>query len=179
MNPLTLYQERLNQASKAMLEGDFEAWLATLDLPYLLCTLEADFVLRNAEDLAPTFWGLVGIMRRNGVTHYERVARGAELVRGDRIEGWHFSHLLVNGEWMTAPYAARQVLVRRPGGWFFSEAHFPYHTDRLPITEDVVRQAMRPGFVPGAQPTLIAGLAWPARTGQNSAAPHLPQGTVH
>ena len=143
MNPLSIYQDRLDVVSSAVLNGDFDTYLRALDLPYLFCTLEADFVLRSPDEVAPVFNGLVAILRRNGVTHYERLAREADLVRPDRIEGWHYSHLIAQGERITAPYAACCALVRRGDRWLVTEAYYPFHTDRLPLSEEVLRAAWR------------------------------------
>lgn len=151
MNPLDIYQDALDAVSRATLAGDFPAYLAKMDLPYLLCTLEADFVLHGPEDLRPVFRSVHDALRANKATHYERIAREASYARADRIEGWHFTHVIADGERVIAPWAARQVLVRRPQGWLFSEAHYPFHADRLPFSEEMLRGALRPDKGPGTR----------------------------
>lgn len=164
MTPLQIYQEALDAVSQAVLAQRFEAYVARVDLPYLMCTLQASFVLHTPDDLRPTFDGVTAMMVRLGATHYERIAREAEMTRSDRIEGWHFTHILADGEWATAPWATRQVLVQRADGWKFSEVHFPFDTDRLPLTEEILRQAVRPGLVPGqAIATPVMALAGGSR----------------
>lgn len=165
MTPIGLYQDRLNTCAAAMVAGDFDAWVQMLDLPWLFCTLRADFVLATDEELRLVFDSLTLLLRANRATHYERSARDAVMVRPDRIEGWHFSHVIADGEWITAPLAARHMMVRRDGVWLFSEAHYPFDTDTLPLTEEVVRAAIRPGLVPGGT-ALVAGLPrGPQRSG--------------
>ena len=138
MNPLALYQSRLNAVSRAVLEGDFAAYMACIDLPYLISTAGADFVLRTPAEMETVFRTVHGAMQRRGVTHYERIAREAEFERPDRIVGRHFTHMLSNGERVTAPHAARQVLVRRGEVWLFSQAGYPLQTADWPIPEAAI-----------------------------------------
>jgi hypothetical protein len=154
MNPLTEYQAALDAVSAAVLAGDFAAYIARIDLPYLLCTLTEDFVLKTPEELEPTFRSLSGALRRNGVTDYIRLAREADMVRPDRIEGWHNTHVLCGDQRLVAPWAARQAIVLRDGIWRFSEAHYPFHADSLPLTEEMLRAALRPHppSLPGSAP---------------------------
>ena len=44
MNPLTIYQQALDAVSAAVMADDFAAYMARIDLPYLLCTRLSDFV---------------------------------------------------------------------------------------------------------------------------------------
>lgn len=143
MTPMMLFQDRLDAASRAVLEGDFTAFLRCLDLPYLFSTLEADLVLRDAADVRPLFSDFVAILRRIGVTHYERLARDVAMVRPDRIEGWSYSHLISQGERITAPFSARCAMVQRGGVWLFTECSYPFRTDRLPLTESVLHEAWK------------------------------------
>lgn len=151
MNPLSIYQDALDVVSRATLAGDFAGYLEMMDLPYLLCTLEADFVLHTPEELEPVFRSVHDALQKNEATHYERIAREASFARADRIEGWHFTHVIAHGERVIAPWAARQALVLRPQGWRFSEAHYPFHADRLPFSEAVLRGALRPDKGPGTR----------------------------
>lgn len=150
MNPLSIYQEALDAVSQATLAGDFAAYLARMDLPYLMVTARADFVLRRPEELKPTFRNVHDALRRHGATHYERVARSASFSRSDRIDGVHFTHVIANGERIVAPWAARQALVRRADGWKFTEAHYPFDIDDLPLTEADLRAATLPDEAAGA-----------------------------
>ncbi|MCB6179252.1 hypothetical protein LHP98_14085 [Rhodobacter sp. Har01] len=149
MNPLTIYQARLDVVSAAVLSGDFAAYIACIDLPYLLRTAEADFVLRTADEMDQVFRMVSGALARRGVTHYERVARDALFQRPDRIEGWHFTHMIADGERIAAPHAARQVLVRRGEVWLFSEAGYPLQAAEWPIPEAALfgsKAAQLPGL---------------------------------
>jgi hypothetical protein len=138
MTPLVLYQRALDAVSAAVLANDFAAYLACIDLPYLVRTTRAQFVLTTAAELEPTFRTLSGTLARSGVTHYERVAREAGLVHPDRIEGWHHTHMIANGERIIAPHPARQALVRRGDRWLFSEAGYPLQTAQWPLSEAAV-----------------------------------------
>lgn len=138
MNPLTLYQARLDAVSAAVMANDLAAYLACIDLPYLVCTAEAQFLLTTEAEMEPTFRNLSATLSRQGVTHFERVARTAQLVRPDRIEGQHFTHMISNGERIIAPHPSRQVLVRRGDRWLFSEAGYPLRTADWPLTEQAM-----------------------------------------
>lgn len=124
MNPLTIYQVALNLVSSAVLAGDFDPYVAMIDLPYLVHTATADLLVSTREELWPTFEALSLGLRVRGVTHYERVARAADYVARDRITGWHHTHILVDGEPLAYPHASSHTLVRRDDRWLFSEAQY-------------------------------------------------------
>lgn len=135
MNPLTIYQDALNRVSEAVLAGDFARYAAMIDLPYLVHTADADLLVKTAADLRPTFLALHEGLKERGVTHYERVAREADYVARNRIEGWHHTHMLADGQTVNSAHASRQVLVRRGQLWLFSEAHYDaVKGDRWPLT---------------------------------------------
>lgn len=138
MNPLDIYQTALNTVSQAVLAGDFDAYADMIDLPYLVHTETARFLVTNREDLRPTFLALHGALRDHGVTHYERVARHADHVDRDRISGWHHTHLISDGEHVTHPHASRQSIVRRGDRWLFSEAQYQIKADRWPVTKETI-----------------------------------------
>lgn len=127
MNPLDIFQKALDAVTEAVQAGDFPAYMALIDLPYLVQTRNATFLVTTAEEMRPTFEAMSNGLRTRGITHYERVARAADYVARDRIDGWHYSHLMVNGERIASPHLSRHALVRRGHRWLFSEAQY----DRL------------------------------------------------
>ena len=136
MNPLTLYQDALNVVSEAVLAGSFDAYAAMIDLPYLIHTATADILVSTRDDLRPTFEALAQGLQARGVTHYERVARAAEYVARDRIEGWHHTHILVDGASIAYPHVAGHTLVRRNDRWLFSQAQYKsVSARRWPMTD--------------------------------------------
>lgn len=136
MNPLTIYQDALDTVSVAVLRGDFDAYAAMIDLPYLIHTNAARLLVSTREDLRPTFTALHGLLRDRGVTHYERVARAADYVAPDRIDGWHFTHQLAQGAPVAPPHRSRHILVRRSDVWHFSEAYYATEANRWPVPTD-------------------------------------------
>lgn len=140
MNPLHIYQNALNTVSQAVLAGDFDAYADQIDLPYLIHTDTARLLVFTRDDLRPTFEALHQTLRDRAVTHYERVARHADYVDRDRIEGWHHTHLISQGERLNYPHASRHVILRRDAGWVFSEAYYKIQADRWPVTRDVLEQ---------------------------------------
>lgn len=140
MNPLELYQDALNIVSAAVLDGDFPRYAAMIDLPYLVHTDTAQLLVQTEDDLRPTFDALHATLRAQGVTHYERVAREADYVDRDRIEGWHHTHLISHGERVTYPHISRHTIVRRGAAWLFSEAHYAIRVDRWPVTREMLEE---------------------------------------
>lgn len=124
MNPLTIYQDALNLASDAILAGDFVGFAAMIDFPYLVHTSQARLLVNGVDELRPAFDAMSQGLKARGVTHYERVARAADYSARDRIEGWHHSHILIDGAHMSYPYAGHHSLVRRDQVWLFSEARY-------------------------------------------------------
>lgn len=138
-SPLAIYQHALDAVSAAVLVGDFDAYLAMLDLPYLVRMSDADIVLGSPAELEPTFRALSLGLARRGVTHYERVAREAQFQRMDRIVGRHFTHMIAGDQRITAPHAAAAALVRREGNvWRFSEASYPFLRSDWPLTDSMI-----------------------------------------
>ncbi len=138
MTPLEIYQTALNKVSDAVLAGDFNRYVVMIDLPYLIHTQNARLLVSVRDDLTPTFQALHDSLRAQGVTHYERVAREADFVCRDRIEGWHHTHLISHGERVNCPHVSRHTLVRRGAGWLFSEAHYAIEANRWPVTREVL-----------------------------------------
>ncbi|WP_128513936.1 hypothetical protein [Tabrizicola thermarum] len=136
MNPLTIYQTALNVVSDAVLTGDFDRYAAMIDLPYLVHTATADLLVSTRAELRPTFDALSQGLKARGVTHYERVARAADYVSRDRIEGWHHTHMLIDGAPIAYPHSSSHTLVRRGEDWLFSEAQYPAVTaGHWPMTD--------------------------------------------
>ncbi len=135
MNPLTIYQDALNIVSQAVLAGDFLRYTAMIDLPYLVHTADADLLVTTTADLRPAFDAVHQGLTSRGVTHYERVARSADYVDRNRIEGRHHTHMLSDGQAVNCAHASGQTLVRRGELWLFSEAHYDaVKGDRWPLT---------------------------------------------
>lgn len=147
MNPLELYQSALNEVSAAVLAGDFDRYARMIDLPYLVHTENARLLVSTRDALRPTFDALHQTLTDQGVTHYERVARAADYVHRDRIEGCHHTHLISHGERLNCPHVARHAIVRRGDYWLFSEAHYAIRADRWPVTREVLEDQF--GLVTG------------------------------
>jgi hypothetical protein len=136
MTPLAIYQDALNVVSEAVLANDFPRYVAMIDFPYLIQTATANLVAASPADLQPTFETLSKGLKARGVTHYERVGRAADYVARDRIEGWHYTHILANGERVAYPHMSHHVLVRRGQLWLFSEAQYDIiKADRWPLSD--------------------------------------------
>jgi hypothetical protein len=153
MNPLAIYQNALDAVSRAILAGDFDAYTAMIDLPYMVRTETADLLITTEAELRPTFDALHNGLLARGVTHYERVARLADYRNPNCIEGWHFTHMLKDGSRILPPRPARQAIVRRGDVWRFSEARYPIDIDTWPMTEsalfdDPVHMTLGVGFRP-------------------------------
>ncbi|MCB2116397.1 MAG: hypothetical protein KDE00_08875 [Rhodobacteraceae bacterium] len=138
MKPLTIYQETINLMSEALLARDADLLGSMFDFPYLVSGLQNHMVFRSLDELRPAFEVFFTGFARRGVTHYERVAREAEYVRPDRIVGWHYSHIIANGERLAPPRAAGEVLVRRGDRWLVSESNYPVVAADWPLTEDKI-----------------------------------------
>lgn len=124
MSPLDIFQQALDEVAQAFRDEDFDAYMALLALPYLVQTGRARHLITSADEMRPTFDTLLRSMKPRGITHYERIARSADYVARDRIEGWHRSHLIANGESLAYPQLSRHALVRRGDRWLFSEAQY-------------------------------------------------------
>jgi len=138
VTPLTIYQTALDVVSEAVLAGDFVAYAAMIDLPYLVLTDNAQMLITREADLRPTFEALHHGLKARGVDHYKRLARRADYVAQGRIEGWHVTHVLSAEDFATPSRSARQVIVLRDGRWLFSEAQYPIAADRWPLSDSML-----------------------------------------
>ncbi|WP_333816200.1 hypothetical protein [Tabrizicola sp.] len=135
MNPLDLYQDALDRMSAAILARDFDAYAREIDLPYLVHFETSRLLVTTLDELRLAFQALVDTLLAQGVTHYERVARSADYVQRDRIEGWHHTHLISNGEHVTYPHLSHHAIVRRGEAWRFSESYFRIKADPSPVAD--------------------------------------------
>jgi hypothetical protein len=142
MNPLTIYQDALNVVSDAVLKGDFVAFMAMFDLPYLMYTDTWRLLSTDEADLYPMFQTLHNELKSRGVTHYERVAREADYVARGRIQGRHFTHQVAHGVYVAPPHSGQETLVQRADRWLFSEAYYPTRTTAWPMPDS----SADPGF---------------------------------
>lgn len=140
MNPLDIYQRALDIVSDTIVRGDFDLYAAQIDLPYLVITSNGRHLIAQTEDLRATFEALSQGLARRGVTHYERVAREADYVGRDRIEGRHFTHLIVNGERILQPKAVRHTIVLRGYRWLFSDVYYPIDAPNWPFDDAAIFQ---------------------------------------
>ena len=138
MTALAIYQAALDVVSEAALAGDFDAYAAMIDLPYLVLTDSAQLLVTREADLRPTFDALHCGLKSRGVQHYKRLARRADYVAQGRIEGQHVTHFLLETDFAAPSHAARQVIVHRAGRWLFSEAQYPFAADNWPLSESVL-----------------------------------------
>jgi hypothetical protein len=138
MTPLNIYQRALNTVSAAVVAGDFDLYARQIDLPYLIQTMNGRHLITAVEDLRSTFDALSRGLASRGVTHYERVARKAEYVHRDRIEGQHSTHLIADGERIIHPKAVRQSIVRRGSSWLFSDACYPIDAPNWPFDDATI-----------------------------------------
>jgi hypothetical protein len=138
MNPLDIYQRALDIVSDAVVRGDFDTYAAQIDLPYLILTYNGRHLITEVEDLRATFDNLSRGLALRGVTHYERVAREADYVGRDRIEGRHFTHLIVHGERIQQPKAVRHSIVLRGERWLFSDTCYPIDAPVWPFDDKTI-----------------------------------------
>lgn len=138
MTPLDLYQQALDRVSAAIFAGDFDTFARQIDLPYLVETMNGRYLITATEDLRETFLTLSRGLAARGVTHYERVAREADYVHRDRIEGRHATHLIANGERIITPKIVRHTIVRRGENWLFSDVWYPIDAPIWPFDDKTI-----------------------------------------
>ena len=138
MNPLSIYQRVVNEVSDAILARDIHRLGAMFDFPYLVRGMQTHMVFHALDELRPAFETFFTSFANRGVTHYERVAREADYVRPDRIVGWHYSHIIANGERLAPPRSAGEVLLCRDGHWVVSESNYPVQDSSWPLTEETL-----------------------------------------
>jgi hypothetical protein len=135
MSPLSIYQDAVNVVSSAVLAGDFPAFIVMFDLPYLMHTDSQRVLTATEAELRAYFQTLHHELKSRGVTHYERVAREADYVARDRIQGWHFTHQIADGVHVAPQHTGRETLVLRGDRWLFSESYYPTQTGPWPGPE--------------------------------------------
>ena len=114
MNPMAIYQTAIDTVSRAVLAGDFESYIPCYDLPFLVRTSAAHFIIHRRCDMRPAFDAVSSALRTLGVTQRHRVARGH--LRRDTVAKQSVHGIL--GQQYTgksAPGCQRDVQLQRTG----------------------------------------------------------------
>lgn len=128
-----IYQEHLDQVSRAMISGTFDAIARHVRLPCLMGTLDAETTFHKMEPLLNTLRHFVENLRRLGMTDYIRICNEAQFTTATRIEGWHVTHVLTSGSHMVTPYKCEGVLELTEGVWCMTvgRSHVMNHINGL------------------------------------------------
>lgn len=114
-----IYQERMDIATNAFFNWDFEGVRKTLFFPTLIETDDKVVRLETWEDYFPWILGYRKKMDAYGVTSYHRICRQAMsgYMDSDRIEGIHETYILHKTTPVVEPYLVQATLIRSNGAW--------------------------------------------------------------
>lgn len=132
-NPLAIYQKVIDLLSYATLHGDAEIIRNHIRVPFTMTTETAEFVYDDEDEMVASCLVYTDTLRGMGVTDYIRIAREAQNIGPDRIEGVHYTHTIRRAERVMLPYPSRMVIERKDGVWAVTHAHHALSNDRSPI----------------------------------------------
>lgn len=116
---LAIYQDHLDDVSRALWSGDDDKLLNLLSLPNRMITSDAELLLDSAEAVIKAARDFRAFLRKSGAQEYHRIAREARFhpEYENRIDGSHDTYILRGGQYVLEPYLNRQVLVCEDGIW--------------------------------------------------------------
>jgi hypothetical protein len=132
-NPLAIYQKVIDLLSYATLHGDTEIIRTHIRVPFTMTTETAEFVYDDEDEMVASCLVYTDTLRSMGVTDYIRIARDAQTIGSDHIEGVHYTHTIRRAERVMLPYPSRMVIERKDGVWAVTHAYHAISNDRAPI----------------------------------------------
>lgn len=138
MSAKATLQAYLDTVSKAVMEDDFDTFLAHVALPFQLVTEVTTLVVTSPDDLEAGFDNFVSLLATHKVTDYIRIANAAVELHGALISGRYTTHMLANGQ-RVLPQFSSQITLRRDGDlWRAVTIAHPSKNARWPlITLDI------------------------------------------
>lgn len=133
-DPHAIYQDWLDQTSAALMDGDAEAFVTAMEIPFIMRTSQHETVLETVEDLRGDTANVIEALKGQQVTHYIRLVKQAHYLDEDTIEGWHTTYVLHNATAVTPSYGNRMIMRLREGGWKVTEADHELSGNRFPLT---------------------------------------------
>jgi hypothetical protein len=128
-----ILQEALDDLGSALITGDWDGFLARIDLPFEMQTDTATIHVTRADDMRDGYDRFREFIFLRRVTDYVRLAETAAFDGPDTLSGSYVSHLLSNGTWVVPPYRSLMVLRRRDSDWFACRIVANLQNDRWPI----------------------------------------------
>jgi hypothetical protein len=143
---LELYQAHLDLTTPMVFSADTADYCAHAPLPFVFCTGMGTEVIETEADLAADIRQIGDWLRSQGVTDFHRIARAAQFLDDDTIEGFHTTYALRRALPVVDPYESRLILRRSGDVW---KASFGQHEIADPLHPHHLGLA-RPGlFSPG------------------------------
>ncbi|MBL4628527.1 MAG: hypothetical protein JKY00_10930 [Roseicyclus sp.] len=132
-DPHSIYQDWLDTASAALMDGNVEEFVSMASLPFIQRTSRCETVLEDRADLWNDVENVVQALKGEQVTHYIRLVKKARYLDEDAIEGWHTTYVLRNATAVTPTYGNRMILRKISDSWKVTEADHELSGDRFPV----------------------------------------------
>ena len=145
-----IYQDVMDQLSKAVLANDVDAICDRVHLPHTRRTLTAEIVLETQADLEDSARAYAEGLLSQGMDGYVILTSFAEYLIDDYIVGEHVTHALRGATRLFPSFTSRAVLFRADGHWAVSEIDVRSTSPAWPLGQVWMPhdQAVRPYSAP-------------------------------
>ncbi len=141
---LDIYQAYLDVSTRLVIDGEAEAYCDHVQLPFVFRTGAGVEVVETRADLAFDIMRAHDWMKQKSVSDYHRIAREAQFLDEETIEGFHVTYALRGAVPVLEPYSSRAILRRTGDSW------------RVSFAEHELRDALYPDRDARAQHGIFA-----------------------
>ena len=117
-----IYQAYLDVSTRLVIDGEAEAYCDHVQLPFVFRTGAGVEVVETRADLASDIMRAHDWMKQKSVSDYHRIAREAQFLDEETIEGFHVTYALRGAVPVLEPYSSRAILRRTGDSWRVSFA---------------------------------------------------------
>jgi len=114
----------LEKTGKAMLSGDFKAFMRCFALPHIIETPDKKTVLKTRSAMREVFNTVVQEYADRGVTDLIRICEVAEYRGPFRVEATHITHMMSGNHRVQDPFPGFSVLEFIEGRWQVSSSQY-------------------------------------------------------
>lgn len=132
MEPTLLLQAYLDEATGAVLSGDWAAYREGISLPCTMISPDVSTITATEADLRAEFDAVCAMLQVHQVTTFVKIVDSAYFLDKDLLSGFYVSHMLAQGRPVIPPY--RSVLDLRLEGkrWRAAAVTNGLNSSRLP-----------------------------------------------
>lgn len=140
--PLDLYQQFIDNLTRANIEEDVDAYCNMCSFPYTVHHDQSDIVVTSRKEIRPAFDTITNLLRKHRTKDLERRAKRAEFISGNRICGYHDSLIYSDGQIVVGPIQSRMILERSGPQWRLKSVTNSITNEKYPYSDPVLAETL-------------------------------------